>query len=74
LLEVDQSILETALATLAQQDRVLIEELPEVRAVYLTPLHVAEANVAKRLKALIGAPKQPLQIDVEKAIEWVQGQ
>ena len=73
LLEVDQSILETALATLAQQDRVLIEQWPEVKAVYLTPLHVAEANVARRLKLLIEAPKQPLQIDVEKAIQWVQG-
>ena len=73
LLEVDPAILETALATLAQQNRILIEEWPEVKAVYLTPLHVAEANVARRLKALIESPKQPLQIDVEKAIEWVQG-
>ena len=45
----------------------------KVKAVYLTPLHVAEANVARRLKTLIESPKQPLQIDVEKAIEWVQG-
>jgi hypothetical protein len=65
--------LEIALSTLAQQERVLIEEWPEVKAVYLTPLHVAEANVARRLKFLIEAPKQSLQIDVEKAIQWVQG-
>jgi exodeoxyribonuclease V alpha subunit len=73
LLEVDQGILDMALATLAQQERVLIEELPELKAVYLTPLHVAEVNVARRLKTLIESPKQPLQIDIEKAIEWVQG-
>ena len=73
LLEVDRAILDTALATLAEQNRVLIEERPEVRAVYLTPLHVAEANVARRLKTLIESPKQLLQIDIEKAIEWVQG-
>jgi len=73
LLEVDQAILDTALATLAEQDRVLIDEWQEVRAVYLMPLYVAEANVARRLKTLIESPKQLLQIDVEKAIEWVQG-
>jgi exodeoxyribonuclease V alpha subunit len=73
LLEVDPAILETALATLAQQDRIIIEELPEGKAIYLTPLYVAEANVARRLKTLIESTKQPLQLDVEKAIEWVQG-
>jgi exodeoxyribonuclease V alpha subunit len=72
LLEIDLAILETALATLAREDRILIEDLPEIKAVYLTPLHVAEANVARRLKTLIASPKQALQIDVEKAIEWVQ--
>ena len=73
LLEVDKAILDTSLVTLTEQGRVLIEEWPEVRAVYLTPLHVAEANVARRLKTLIESPKQLLQIDAEKAIEWVQG-
>jgi exodeoxyribonuclease V alpha subunit len=72
LLEVDPAILDTALGTLAKQERILIEELLDVKAVYLRPLHVAEANVARRLKTLIESPKQPLQIDVEKAIEWVQ--
>ena len=72
LLEIDPAILDTALATLAKQERILIEELPDVKAVYLTPLHVAEANVARRLKTLIASPKQALQIDIEKAIEWVQ--
>jgi exodeoxyribonuclease V alpha subunit len=41
--------------------------------VYLTPLYAAEVNVARKLKTLIESAKQPLQIDVEKAIEWVQG-
>ena len=72
LLEIAPVILDTALATLAKQERILIEELPDVKAVYLTPLHVAEVNVARRLRALIESPKQPLQIDVKKAIEWVQ--
>jgi len=71
LLEVNESILDTALATLSDQRRVVIEQHPEHDAVYLTPLHVAETNVATRLKTLINSPKQMLQIDIEKAIEWV---
>jgi exodeoxyribonuclease V alpha subunit len=71
LLEIDLAILETALASLAMEERILIEELPEIKAVYLTPLHVAEVNVARRMKTLMVSPKQALQIDVEKAIEWV---
>ena len=72
LLVVDRDILDTALATLTEQRRVVIEEHPEHRAVYLTPLHVAEVNVAIRLKTLLSSPKQLPQIDIEKAIEWVQ--
>ncbi len=72
LLEVDKDILDTALSALTEQRRVVIEEHPEHRAVYLTPLHVAEVNVAIRLKTLISSPKQLPQIDMEKAIEWVQ--
>jgi len=72
LLAVDIDILDTALATLTEQRRVVIEEHTEHRAVYLTPLHVAEVNVAIRLKTLLSSPKQLSQIDIEKAIEWVQ--
>jgi len=72
LLAVDGDILDVALATLSEQRRVVIEEHSEHRAVYLTPLHVAEVNVATRLKTLLSSPKQLSQIDIEKAIEWVQ--
>jgi len=71
LLAVNETILDTALATLSEQRRVVIEQHPEHDAVYLTPLHVAETNVATRLKTLLNSPKQMLQIDIEKAIEWV---
>ena len=71
LLEVHKEILDVALVTLTEQRRVVIEELSEHRAVYLAPLHVAEVNVARRLKTLLSSPRQLLQIDIEKAIEWV---
>jgi len=72
LLEIDKTIVETALGTLKEQRRIVVEDHLEERAVYLTPLYVAEVNVASRLKALLGSPKQLLNIDTEKAIEWVQ--
>jgi exodeoxyribonuclease V alpha subunit len=72
LLEIDQAIIEAAVPVLVGQRRVIVEEQQGERAVYLTPLHVAESNVAKRLKILIETPRQPIQIDVERAITWVQ--
>ena len=72
LLEVEDTVLDGAIAALTEQRRVVVEERAESRAVYLTPLHVAEVNVARRLNALLESPKQLTQIDVEKAIEWVQ--
>ena len=72
LLEVNRDVLETALATLVEQRRAVVEEQQEERAVYLTPLHIAEVNVARRLVTLINSPRQLIQIDVEKAIQWVQ--
>ena len=72
LLEVEQSILDGALEALVDQSRVVIEEQQDHRAVYLTPLHVAEVNVARRLRTLIEAPRQLIQIDIEKAIQWAQ--
>jgi exodeoxyribonuclease V alpha subunit len=72
LLEVDQKVIEAAVPALVGQRRVVVEEQQGDRVIYLTPLHVAESNVAKRLINLIEAPRQIIQIDVEKAIQWVQ--
>jgi exodeoxyribonuclease V alpha subunit len=72
LLEVNRDVLETALAALVEQRRVVVDEQQEDRAVYLTPLHIAEVNVARRLETLINSPRQLIPIDVEKAIQWVQ--
>jgi exodeoxyribonuclease V alpha subunit len=72
LLEIDRTIIETALGNLKEQRRVVVEDHPDKRAVYLTPLYVAEVNAASRLKVLLGSAKQLLNIDTEKAIEWVQ--
>ncbi|MFC1919782.1 ATP-dependent RecD-like DNA helicase [Chloroflexota bacterium] len=72
LLGVDIVVLEEAISALVVHGRLVAEEEWEDRPVYLTPLHVAEANVASRLSALLESPAGDLQIDAEKAIEWVQ--
>ena len=72
LLGVDVAVLEVAISALVAQGRVVVEEKWEDRPVYLTPLHIAEVNVARRLSTLIESPAGDLQIDVEKAIAWVQ--
>ena len=55
-----------------ESDRIVIEPQEENTAVYLTPLYVAEVNVARRLETLINAPKQMFPIDIEKALQWVE--
>jgi exodeoxyribonuclease V alpha subunit len=73
-LQIPRALLESAIADLARQDRVVAEELPEgERAVYLKPLHVAEEQVARRLADLLRAPRLPVPINVEKALQWVEG-
>ncbi len=73
LLGVEIAVLESAISALIGQGRIFVEEKWEERPIYLTPLHVAEVNVARRLGALLAAPRSNLKIDVENAIEWVQG-
>jgi exodeoxyribonuclease V alpha subunit len=72
LLEVETIKVEAALTELVKQRRIVIEPRGEEQGVYLTPLQVAEVNVAKRLETLINAPRQMFPIDIEKAIQWVQ--
>jgi len=73
LLDVEDTGLDGAITALTEQRRIVIEQMQGSKAVYLTPLHVAETNVARRLTTLLESPKQLTQIDIERAIEWVQG-
>ena len=44
------------------------------KAVFLAGFYLCETGVARRIKALINAPKSMRDIDSVKAIDWVQGQ
>jgi len=80
ILEVDKEIISKALAKLFEERRIVLEDLNDPRAdftpnntaVYLTGYHVAEQNIALKLKTLLGALSNLRRIDEDKTLEWVQ--
>ncbi|MHB9097257.1 MAG: SF1B family DNA helicase RecD2 [Syntrophales bacterium] len=80
VLAIDREIIVKAVATIAADKRIVIEDLnrnPEPfrenhKAVYLAGYHTAEMQLAERLKALIQTPRAIRQIDAEKAIPWIR--
>ena len=73
-LEIPGHLLASAIADLAREGEVMAEESPDGgRSIYLKPLHVAEEQVARRLTDLLRAPRVPVRIDMEKALQWVEG-
>ncbi|MGA2958752.1 MAG: ATP-dependent RecD-like DNA helicase [Thermodesulfobacteriota bacterium] len=80
ILEVDKEIIIKALAKLFEERKIVLEDLndlkeeftPNNKGVYLTGYHVAEQNIALKLKILLNSPSNLRQIDEDKALEWVQ--
>ena len=77
MLKVDRVIVETALAGLMEQKRLVHEdplgpETKEEQAIYLAPFYVAETNLATRLLALNEQPPACRPVDADKAIAWVE--
>ncbi len=76
LLEAPAALVERAVDALAELEQVMVEILPasEEKAVFLKALHAAEAGVAGRIKALLVQPPLPLEIDLDRALDWFEGQ
>jgi exodeoxyribonuclease V alpha subunit len=86
VLEVEETTIPYALDSIASQKKVIIENLfslnsgdPQAgtptlnsKAVYLTPLYVAELGIVNRLKALFSYPKQMRLVNIDEAIDWTQ--
>jgi len=80
ILDIDREIIVRAMAAVALDKQVVIEDLnkdPDKfiennKAVYLSGYHVAEKQLASRLKTLVNAPQSIRKIDTDKAIKWVQ--
>ncbi len=61
-----------AVDRLRREARVICEPAPQGVAVYLAPLYAAEEGVARRLLALAEGGALPTDIDIERAIVWVE--
>jgi exodeoxyribonuclease V alpha subunit len=74
LLGAPPDLIEKAVAALAETQQVILEALvdPEEQAVVLTSLHTAESGVAARLRALLIQPPLPLEIDLDRALDWFE--
>lgn len=69
-----------AIAALAESGQVVVEASPAApddpaeAAISLKPLHTAEAGIAARIRALLIQPPLPLEIDLDRALEWFEKQ
>jgi exodeoxyribonuclease V alpha subunit len=81
MLGVERDVLVKAVATIAVEKRIVMEDLNEElecfsenhKAVYLASFHTSETGITDRLKALIQSPGSVRSVDSQKAIDWVQG-
>jgi exodeoxyribonuclease V alpha subunit len=72
LLEVDDSVVRTALTHELAEGEVVTDAIDERPCVFLRGLHLAERGIADRLQALSkGSPPWP-GIDIEKAVPWFE--
>ena len=72
LLQVPGEPLTKALEHLAREGRVVVQELPQGRAVYRKPAWVAETGVARDLGRLKTTPALPAPLHLDDLIEQVQ--
>ncbi len=69
-----------ATAALAESGQVVVETSPAApadpaeAAISLKPLHTAESGIAARIRALLVQPPLPLEIDLDRALEWFEKQ
>ena len=72
LLEVDESVVRTALSDELAEGEVVADKIDDRPCVFLRGLYLAERGIADRLQALAqGSPPWP-KIDIDKAVPWVE--
>ena len=72
LLEVDESVVRTALNHELAEGEVVADTIDDRPCVFLRGLYLAERGIAERLQALSkGSPPWP-RIDIDKAVPWVE--
>jgi exodeoxyribonuclease V alpha subunit len=70
--------IDAAVAALAESEQIVLEPLADPAdaaadtAVFLKALHTAESGVAARVRALLVQPLLPLEIDLDRALDWFE--
>src|SRR5574337_871260 len=72
ILEVDEDLVAQAVERLRHEEQVICLPGSQGVAVYLASLYAAEEGVARRLQALAEGGVLPPDIDIERAILWVE--
>ena len=78
MLNVDESILDIAMKSLAAENKIVIENLQKedslVRGVFLSGYHLAEKQIAKMLINIRNSERRIKNIDVDKSLKETQGE
>ena len=80
ILGIDRDVIVKAFGTIAADKKIVVEDFnrdsDELRennkAVFLSGYHIAESQLAYRLRAVVNAPQVIRRIDAGKAIAWIQ--
>jgi exodeoxyribonuclease V alpha subunit len=72
--------IDAAVTALAESEQIVLEPLAAATdaadaadtAVFLRALHAAETSVAARVRALLVQPLLPLEIDLDRALDWFE--
>ncbi len=75
ILGAEATRVDAALVALAERREVVVEPLlpaQEAEAVFLPALHAAEAGAAERIRELLQQPALPLEIDLDRALDWFE--
>ncbi|MDR3555581.1 MAG: ATP-dependent RecD-like DNA helicase [Syntrophobacteraceae bacterium] len=80
ILQIDREVIVKAFGSIALEDLIVIEDLNDGfenfqennKAVYLAKFHLSETSIARRLRLLLNSLRSLRQIDVDKALGWVQ--
>ena len=81
ILEIDEEIVKTAVDTLIEQDLIASEivtddvtqePLVTNELIYLRSLYASEVGVVKQIECLLATDLKPIDIEIEKALEWFE--
>ncbi|MDR0555794.1 MAG: ATP-dependent RecD-like DNA helicase [Holosporaceae bacterium] len=76
MLNVDESVLEIAMESLLVENRIVIENLRssevESLGVFLSKYHMAEVQIAKKMKEIRDSPKNIKDIYIDSVLKYVQ--